>query len=262
MHLRRIGPMLALLVLACEQQQGTPPLDVRIVDATGDNPVAGHDGRIVVRVRHLGELLTCDGGECASDIVDGDYDLRLPLESFAGINEVQIVIEDDDGGGQWIGAIPPFPIYGDGADQTGRIFAIVEHPRSCASLTLDGFVTGEPPVLATPRYHAASVVRRNVVLLAGGEDAAGESNDVDHFDQLLFDDGPLRTWDPASIGAARGIALSEDRSLVIGDASSWLFVSSSSQSMPEPVAIHEGAGFDSAIVDLEAAGAAVVGGAG
>lgn len=253
--------LLAVLVLACEQNASTPPVDVVIVDATGDNPVDGLDGTITVKVRHMGELLTCDGAECASEIADGEYELRLPLETFEGINEAQIEIRS--GSDRWIGATPPFQLFGEGVDLTGRLQLVAETPSTCAALSLHGYVNDRAPDISPARSHAAAVVRRNVALFAGGEDTSGPSDDVDRFDMLFFDADDLPTWDPSAIGAARGFALSEDRSLVVGDASSWLFeFVSLEQPAAQRVMVHEGAGFDSAIVDLDGSGAAIVGGSG
>src|SRR5690606_4080579 len=81
------------------------------------------------------------------------------------------------------------------------------------------------------------------------------------FDMLLVDADPLPSWDGELIGRARGVALSEDRSLVVGDASSWIFERADLQ-LPRARRFvpHDGAGFASALVVL-ADGAAIVSGA-
>lgn len=251
---------LALLALGCEQGSGIAPIDVRIVGPDGANPVEGRDGTLHVEVRHLGELLTCDGGDCESEIVDGRFELVLPVDTFDGENEIQVRIESGDD--RLVGAAPPFRIFLEGVDVSRSVRVVVAPAPSCATLTLEGFTFGEEPRLSPARAGAAAVVRRNVALLAGGEDAGGASDDVDSFDQLLFDAGPLRTWEPRAIGRARGHALSEDRSLVVGDASSWVFERNDlGQAGARELSLHAGAGSASAIADLGSAGAAVVGGA-
>src|SRR5690606_16333422 len=108
----------------------------------------------------------------------------------------------------------------------------------------------------------AAVVRRNLVLLAGGEQLDGDADDhVTNFDQLLFDTVPWQTWnDPVEIGAARGLALSEDVSLVVGDRASFLFErSATSAARPKEIDLHAGAGYASAVVSLGRNGGAVIG---
>lgn len=250
---------LALLAIGCEQGSGIAPIDVRIVGPDGANPVEGRDGTLRVEVRHLGELLTCDGGDCETEIVDGRFELVLPVDTFDGENEIQVRIESD--GDRLVGAAPRFRIFGEGVDVSRSARIVVAPASTCATLTLEGFTYGDEPRLSPARAGAAAVVRRNVALLAGGEDARGASDDVDIFDQLLFDARPLLTWEPRTIGRARGHALSEDRSLVVGDASSWVFERNDlGQSSARALSLHAGAGSASALVDLRSAGAAVVGG--
>ncbi|HEY8430128.1 MAG TPA: hypothetical protein VIL20_17220 [Sandaracinaceae bacterium] len=253
---RALGVALALL--ACEQGGGTPAITVEIVDGEGANPVAGCDGTIEVRVRHMGEVLSCGGERCIAEIRDGPYALDVPLETLEGMNEVQVAIEGECGA--WIGAAPPFQVYGEGVDTTGLVRFVVGPPGRCVRLGLSGLVHDGPPRIAPARSHAAAVVRRNVALVAGGELPGGGSDDVDRFDMLLFDADPLPSWDGERIGRARGLALSEDRSLVVGDVSSWIFERADfQQPRPRRFALHDGAGFSSALVAV-AGGAAVVGG--
>src|SRR5690606_13917371 len=163
--------------------------------------------------------------------------------------------------GAWIGAAPPFQVYGEGIDTTGLVRFVVGPPGRCVRLGLSGLVHDGPPRITPARSHAAAVVRRNVALVAGGELAGGASDDVDRFDMLLVDADPLPSWDGELIGRARGVALSEDRSLVVGDATSWIFERADLQ-LPRARRFvpHDGAGFASALVVL-ADGAAIVSGA-
>ena len=102
-------------------------------------------------------------------------------------------------------------------------------------------------------------MRRNVVLIAGGEENDGAADDhVTKLDQLLFDTVPFAPWtDRTEIGAARGLALSEDVSLVVGDRSYFLY--ELGQLSTRSIDLHDGAGFASAVVSLSTGGA-VIGG--
>lgn len=254
-------PVLCLGLLACNQGPSNGIIQMRILGTDGANPVDGVDeGTLTIAVRHDGQLVDCDGGPCTSEIRDGDFKLDLPLTSFSAITAVNVEIEGD--GERWIGAMPPFLPWGEGVDLTGVARIAVGHPMRCEPLTLEGPVTGDPPHLEKPRRRVAAVVRRNVVLLAGGLDADDADDDhVDRFDELLIDTDPLPTWEaPKEIGAAHGLSLTEDTSLVVGDASSWVFQRAES-TPPRAVAITlAGASFESALVDLGASGGAVVGG--
>lgn len=257
---RSFAPLLALLTAACEQGGNLAYYDVEIVDTTGEFPV--DDGTITVTVKHNGETLACDDGRCTTDIRDGAFTdpLELPLESFAGSTE--IAVELSEGAARWIGATPPFQPYGELIDVTARVRVVVGPPSSCHPLTLEGFVTGDPPTLDPPRANAAAVVRRNLVYLAGGVEIDGTADDhITRFDQLLFHTDSLQSWnDPEDIGAARGLSISEDVSVVVGDEGS--FVLKRDPSGPprvERLGVHPGAGFASAVVALPSGGA-VIGG--
>lgn len=256
---RLLAPLLALSLAACEEGTQLAVFQVQIIDATGELPV--DEGQLTVTVAQNGQTLDCDDGPCTSEIRDGDFMLDLPLMSFEAMTEIRLEIDGD--GERWIGATPPFQPYGEGFDEYPVVRAVVGRPASCEVLELDGPVSGDPPALDPPRSRAAAVVRRNLVLLAGGEQLDGDADDhVTNFDQLLFDTVPWQTWnDPVEIGAARGLALSEDVSLVVGDRASFLFErSATSAARPKEIDLHAGAGYASAVVSLGRNGGAVIGG--
>lgn len=256
-----LASLLVLLAAACEEGGNLAYYDVEIVDATGDFPV--DDGTITVTVRHDGELLECDDGPCTADIRDGEFTepLELPLASFEGMTEIEVDLRDATDQ-QWIGATPRFQPFGELIDVTASVRVVVGQPSTCHPLTLEGFVTGDPPALDPPRANAAAVVRRNLVYLAGGVEIDGAADDhVTTFDQLLFHTDPLQTWnDPEAIGAARGLSISEDVSVVVGDEGSFVFERDpNGPPRAERLELHEGAGFASAVVPLPTGGA-VIGG--
>lgn len=256
---RSLVPLLALLAAACEGGGSFAYYDVRIVDPSGAFPV--DDGTITVTVTQDGQALECDDGPCTAAIRDGAFmGLELPLPSFDAMTE--IAVEMSDGTERWIGATPPFQLHGEGIDFTATARVVVARPSSCEVLTLDGFSSRDRPMLDPPRANAAAVVRRNLVLLAGGEKTDGSADDhVTRFDQLLIDTDPLPTWnEPEDIGAARGLTISEDVSLVIGDRGSFVFKRDpNGPPRADSLALHEGAGFASAVVPLPVGGA-VIGG--
>ncbi len=251
-----LAPLLALLAMACDEGGSLAYYNVEILDTGGDFPV--DDGMITVTVKHAGETLECNDGPCTADIRDGEFmGLELPLASWEGMTEIRADIWDEPD--RWIGATPPFQPWGEGVDAAAALRVVVGRPETCAELTLDGYVTGDPAALAPPRARAAAVVRRNVVLIAGGEEIDGAADDhVTKLDQLLFDTVPFDPWtDRTEIGAARGLALSEDVSLVVGDRAQFLY--ELGQASTDPIDLHDGVGFASAVVSLPTGGA-VIGG--
>ena len=78
---------------------------------------------------------------------------------------------------------------------------------------------GHRLLIRTRSADAAAVVRRNIVLIAGGASSDGSPNaEVYRFDQLTMHRDDLYTWpDDNPIGPARGLDLSEDLSLVVAD---------------------------------------------
>lgn len=256
---RLLAPLLVLTLVACEEGAQLAIFQVQIVDATGELPV--DDGELTVTVMQGGQTLECSEGPCTAEIRDRHFTLDLPLLSFEAMTEIRVSIEASRE--RWIGATPPFQPHGEGLDTYPVLRTVIGRPESCARLELDGLVSGDPPTLDPPRSRAAAVVRRNLVLLAGGERLDGRPDDhVTNFDQLLFETIPWQTWnDPLEIGAARGLALSEDVSLVVGDRASLLFErSATSAARPEKVELHSGAGYDSALVSLGQDGGVVIGG--
>lgn len=251
--------VLFVLLAACDERQ-LAYYTVDVVDATGEFPV--EDGTITFTVKHRGQVLECNGEPCSATIEDGDFRLDLPLASFEGMTQIQVEIVDENGE-RWIGATPPFQPFGEGLDVAPRLRVLVGRPSSCARLDLDGLSTGDPPVLAPPRAHAAAVVRRNVVLLVGGEQADGDADDhVTRFDQLTLDADSLPSLDDP-LGPAHGLSLSEDVSLVVG-ARAFMFERNATGGPPKAreIDLHEGAGFTSAVVSLGTSGGAVLGGGG
>jgi hypothetical protein len=252
----------SLSAAACENQPNLAGIEVRIVDAAGRNPVAAMDGAITVRVRHAGSVIDCADGACEAEVRDGTYELSLPIASFDGRTALQVELSGE-GDARWIGASPAFVPFGEGVDVVGGVYVVVGRPDRCETLSLNGVVTESPPRLAPARARAAAVRRRNLVLLAGGEDFAGDPDDhVERLDQLLFDVDPLGTWErPFEIGPARGVALSEDVSLVVGSRALRFVLDSFGPPLGEELEL-AGASVGSALVSLGASGAAVVGGPG
>jgi hypothetical protein len=258
-----LGTVAALLLAltACEGGATIAALDVRILDADGRNPLAAMDGTLTVRVRHEGQLVDCAEGSCMAEVRDGSYELVLPIASFEGRTEIHVEAVGHDAQ-RWIGASPTFVPFGEGVDAVGGLRLLVDTPARCAPLTLAGVATNDPPRLTPARARVAAVRRRNVVLLAGGEDRAGADDDhVDRFDQLLLDANALTSWDRAiDIGPAHGVALSEDVSLVVGARSVRFVRDSLGPPVGREIAL-PGASYESAVVSLGASGAAVVAGA-
>lgn len=254
-------PLVALLgLVGCEGGGGVAGIDVQLLGADGRSPVDGMRGSITVAVRHAGQPVDCAADACMAEVRDGAYELLLPIASFDGRTEIQVDVRGEDGA-RWIGASPTFVPFGEGVDVFGGLRLLVGEPGRCRPLSLRGVTTADAPSLAPARARVATVRRRNVVLLAGGEARSGANDDhVDLFDQLLIDARPLASWDRSlEIGPAHGIELSEDVSLVVGARSLRFARDGAGPPIGRELRL-DGAGHDSAVVRLGANGAAVLGG--
>ncbi len=245
-----------LFLAACNNSTTTFTIDVELVDPSGAPPADDIvSGTLSVRVRHGESVLDCEGAECTSPIDNGNFELVLPLTDLEAPTSIQAEIQSDTE--LRIGAMPAFKPYGESIEQVGVVQIVVVPTSSCRVLELEGLVSEAVPLLSTPITHAAGVARRNTALIAGGDG----SQDVDRFDQLTFDRDTPPMWTPQPIGRARGLALSPDLSLVVGENGAWLFAAAPGElGAPRVEAISlPGATDASALVDLDADGAAVVG---
>ncbi len=258
------------LLAACNDGGQAGIIQMSIVDADGNNPVQDvSEGTLTVYVRHDEQLLDCGGNPCSSAIQDGEYQLDLPLASFVGRTSVEVELESANGD-RWIGALPTFQPGIEGVDSTGAARIIVGPPHegassTCRTLTLDGLVHTTQPEISPARRDGAAVVRRNVTIIAGGLVADDAPDDhVDRFDELLIDRAGLDTWErSADVGRARGLAINEDVSLVIGDESAWRFVLAArghaGPAVEEITSLLPGTSSQSALVGYTN-GAAIIGG--
>lgn len=254
-----------LVAPGCANDGGNPQLRIELVDPEGENPASRIiEGRLRVRVRQGESSLPCADRVCETEIRSGDFDLSLPIESFVALTTIQVEIE---GGGELLlGAVPPFAVALESLE-TGMVpVRIVMMPPGppgvCARIELDNISTEGSPRLVAPRRDMAAVVRRNFVLLVGGiEESGAESVRTDFFDQVVVGMRPPLESAPDRLGAARGIALDEDHSLVVGvNAFVWV-----RPAMGPPVVsnvdLHPGADFSSALVQVGLE-TAVIGGTG
>lgn len=261
--MRRALPLLLLLVGACEGSDGNVGPSISLIDESGDN--AARDvasGQLSVLVRQDGRLV-CDGLEarCVTPITSGDFSLVLPITSLQADTELQLRITGGDDA--LFGAVPAFRPFGEGIDVL-PVRPVMQPALTCRELDPPAITTSGSLRLTRGRRDMAAVPRANLVLLAGGLEDDGPSREVDRYDQVVTEAltslGPLS----ADIGAARGATLRDEGtslvSLVVGDGSSWRFVSQMGPPRAERVTgLHAGAGFASAVVRHEG-GAAVVGG--
>jgi hypothetical protein len=248
----------AFALAACEGGGGSSGLDVQLVDPTGENAADELDGTLRIVVRQEDRVLDCGSTECMSEIDDGEFELVFPLASFDQRTWAQAIIEHT-APGTLIGATPAFASFGEGIEPLGHVRIVMAPPSVCRELTLEGAVYAEVAELSPARAHAAFVLRRNLALFAGGDGDGDAGSSIDRYDLLLNEGYSDPNWTgDDEIGPARGIAISEDVSLIVGDASSWSY-SRNSSSFDER-SLHDGAGSRSALLALED-GAVVIGGA-
>ena len=243
---------------ACEGTN-SPGVTIELVDPAGDNAAFGIvEGTLSVEVRQGDSLLCADG--CESPIRGGEFRLGLPLESLTEPTTIHGRISGADSP-TTVGAVTRFTVAGEFLETAEvPVRMVMMQAGRCEPLTLPNISSEGRPRLVEPRRDAAAIVRRNLVMLAGGVGPSGGSARVDFFDQVVVEMRPPLDSPPLDqpLGITRGLALSEDESLVVGD-TAWLYVSQRGPPAPTPVALHEGADGTSALVLLGSA-AGVIGG--
>jgi hypothetical protein len=204
----------ALLLAACDGGSTSSALDVQLVRATGANAAADVEvGTLTVHVRQ-DDRRACEDAEdaCTTNILDGRFELRLPIGALDENTWAQVEIAPETGTPTF-GATPVFRPFGDSIDVNPVIRIVMEPASRCEPLMLDGLIFGMSPDLQSPRTRAAVVVRRNLALIVGGE---GDNADrIERFDQLTFDSDTLE--DTIALGPSRGLSLNENVSIVVGD---------------------------------------------
>jgi hypothetical protein len=250
--------VLFALLAGCDGGGTASRFSMRMIGPDGADVIAPiESGTLSVRVRQSDRLIACGGDPCEAEIRDGDVSLDVSLESFDELTQAHAEITGD---AVLIGATPAFQPYGEGIDVVHQVLIVMSEAPQCRTIGLEGIVHAEIPRLSPGRAHAAALVRRSLVLIAGGE-GEDEIEQVDRFDQLTFDGDTLPTWNEGEIGPARGIAFSEDRQLAVGDLSSWLFeLQMNGPPVARAISLHAGAGSRSALVGLDSDGAAVIAG--
>lgn len=261
--MRRLVLLLCLLASACEGSDGLIGPTIELIDPDGDNAARDvAEGSLSVAVRQESRVI-CDGdGDCVAPIANGDFSLVLPIGSLQAPTELQLRIT---GGEQALfGATPAFLPFGEGIDLLA-VRPVMLPAMTCRVIDPPALTTSGALALSRPRRDVAAIPRANLVLLAGGVEESGPSARVDRFDQVVTEMLSSLAPTEATIGPARGVTLRDDGSqlvsFVVGDGSSWRFVSQMGPPAAERVTtLHAEAGFASTLVRLDR-GAAVVGGA-
>lgn len=256
--MRRTTPLLLLVLAACEGASN-PGVRIEMIDPGGENAAREiREGLLAVRVRQ-GDRSLCDAG-CSTEIVGGSFELALPIESLVELTFIQA--EMTGGDADTIGAVPGFAVAGEFLETAMvPVRVVMQPPGTCAPLDLFNVSSSGIPRLVEPRRDMAIAVRRNLVLLAGGRGEAGGSNRADFFDQVVVEMRLPLESPSGPLGPSRGLALSEDQSLVVGE-TAWIYdrpPQGPASPVPLPGTLHAGAGFASALA-LVNNSAAVIGG--
>ncbi len=248
----------SLSLLGCDDAT-SPGVTIELIDPSGENAAVGVvEGTLSIELRQ-GETLLCTEG-CDTEIRGGDFALALPIASLVDLTRIQGRISGADVPTTW-GAVPPFAIAGEGLETAELPVRLVMLPPSrCGLLRLFNVSTEGRPRLVEPRRGAAAVVRRNVVLLAGGIGPGGGSSRIDFFDQVVVEMRPPLEPAPGPLGRTVGLAMSEDESLFVGD-TAWIYVRQMGPPGATSVVLHAGADGSSALVLLGGL-AGVIGGTG
>lgn len=253
----RAAPTLALLALAACEGGSNPAVRIELVDPSGENAALGIiEGELFVDVRQGDRSLCAEG--CATEIRGGDFELSLPIDGFEELTRIQARMTG--GPAELVGAVAPFAVAGEGLETAELpVRLVMMEAGRCAPLELFNVSTSGRPRLVEARRDLGVATRRNVVLLAGGRGAGGGSNRLDLFDQVVVEMRPPLDSPAGALGPTRGLRLSEDQALFVGE-TAWI-VETQVQAPPAavPVALHAGAGFASALALLRN-NAAVIGG--
>lgn len=254
-----IAPLLftALMAAGCESGPGVSAVTIRLIDPAGENAASDIvEGFVQVAIRQ-GDSLFCEDGSCEATIERGTFDLQFQHRDLSFTEHTLIQAEISGGDAPLVGAVPMFSIYREGLE-TGelplRLVMMTPGAPTCAPLTLSNIGASSPPRLLS-RRDVGAVLRRNMVVLAGGVGERGDSERVDFFDGVVVEMRPPLDDAPGPIGSARGIALSEDASLVLGTRSNVL-ISRRRPPIPGPPVVtepqlHDGAGVASASANLD-----------
>ena len=236
-------PSLLTLFAACaDDPQPSHVFALELVAPSGDNPLVGASS-VRLRVQQGDEELV----EREVPVRDARIGADVPLASL--ITPVRIGVEVVGAGTLQIGAPPPFvPV-----EAAGTVVRIpVGVPDSC--VRVDGME------LETGRFGVALSRHGTFVLTAGGAAATGSSPDMGFLDLLELDAGAFDPLD-VGLGPSRAAPFSSSRAVVLASDAAPLRYDVGSSDMPVLAGdLHDGAGYESAAVDLGAMGAAVLGG--
>lgn len=239
-----------------------PVLAIELIDpSNGDNPAAPIDsGMLFVEVEE-GGIDRCQMGVCSTRIQDGLFTLDVPIVSAEELTRIQARIE---GGDEPLhGATPFFTSLESLGEmvtaETLVVRAVMQPAGSCVEFDAPGDAVTGAPRLGLPRRNAGIALRRNLSLVVGGEDDDGPTGAWDRWDhatsQFLSEGNPV-----LPIGAARGLAVTENLSLFVGDSGALVFTTpQAGPPVPGPVTLHADASSRSALWLLDETVAVVAG---
>lgn len=246
--------LLGLSLAACNESSGPATLTVQMIDPAGGNAAANVvAGTLDVQIRQGEEIRGCDTTPCAQ-IRNMDFDLVLPIQSADALTFIHARIEGDSEHALLFGAVPGFVISQDGGLGELPIRVVFSPPDQCHVLAPEGVDASGPPRLPRPVRDAAVAIRRNLALLVGGQETDRASERAVRFDQLVVQTIPLDAVEQP-VGPARGLTLSEDHSLIVGDT---VLLYELRRGPPEPTIVnglHDGVGYASSLVALPEHGA-------
>ncbi len=269
--LRHALALLALLLLGLVSSCGTParpPYTISIVTASGGNPFTSglgviRSGRVEIRVRQTDMAVLMGGATISGGAIDA---VDVPIPTFGLITRIQVEVFDDNAADPdapvLIGASPPFVPLG-----YAFVRIVVGPPSMCDLLSA--------PSLSSDRVGPNLVaVASNLVSIGGLETDGMASSHVEVLSpvQLTYPVAPLE-YDGLARPIGEGgavrlldttliLALSDVRRAVLYDvdpAREGLRDEDLSEAQTGNQ-VHAGAGSSSALVDLGADGAAIVGG--
>lgn len=244
--LRRLGLLCALFVGGCHPTSSLPDTYLTVTEPDGSNPLTGRS-LTHARAYFIQDVEGAFEDYVESDIVDGTFDLRLPIGTFSAPMTTRIELSST-AGVELVGGSPSF--Y---PAELPTLKVLVGAPGSC------GIVADL--ALSSARSAMGAALIGGYVLLSGGVDSA-PSVAVDAVDVRRYTMFTLTNADSA-LGATRSAPIDRTSALVVSSGRvpyvHRIYVSSATLGRPEPT-LHVGARTADAVVSAPGYGAVVVGG--
>ncbi|UJR85943.1 hypothetical protein [Sandaracinus amylolyticus] len=245
--------LLGALITGCDEPSSAKDIRVHVVDATAANPALGCGPGTLELVVDQGGGMAVIPASAAVD-ASGNFDVPLEIATYTAVTRIQVTM-DLETCPTLLGAVPPFWL-----PYVPFVRVVMGEEMSCEDL--------DEPQLTTGRTDPALVALESNLFIVGGT-TRGTSTDrlvpitapvLTYADAIVEDDERLMV--PRPMQATRASRLSVSR-IVYATADYVARFDTNVDTGLDPRIFdeaHEGAGGESAVVDLGAEGVVIVGG--